>query len=179
MNESLVLTVIGPDRPGIVDRVASLVLEAGGSWRESRMAQLAGHFAGILHVTTPTERVAVLRSALVELQAEGLTVVVAAEPCEGGDANGQALALSVAGQDRPGIVQSISRTLAANGINVVALETEVVNAPWSGEPMFSARATLQAGPATDIDAIRTSLEGLANDLMVELELARPDADAPR
>ncbi|HLP77739.1 MAG TPA: ACT domain-containing protein, partial [Candidatus Paceibacterota bacterium] len=38
MQRSLVMTVIGQDRPGLVESIASLVTEHGGNWLESRMA---------------------------------------------------------------------------------------------------------------------------------------------
>ncbi len=44
----LVLTLIGPDRPGLVEAVAEPIAAHGGNWLESRMAHLAGQFAGIV-----------------------------------------------------------------------------------------------------------------------------------
>ena len=51
MQTSLVLTVIGPDRPGIVEQLSDQVLAVGGNWEESRMTRLAGKFAGLLRVS--------------------------------------------------------------------------------------------------------------------------------
>ena len=48
-------TVIGRDRPGLVQRLASLVADHGGNWLESRMSRLGGEFAGILRLTVPLE----------------------------------------------------------------------------------------------------------------------------
>ena len=47
---TLVLTLIGPDRAGLVEAVAAVVADHGGNWLESRMSRLAGQFAGILEV---------------------------------------------------------------------------------------------------------------------------------
>ena len=55
MQRLLVMTVIGQDRPGLVESVAALVAENGGNWLESRMSRLGGHFAGILRVEVPGE----------------------------------------------------------------------------------------------------------------------------
>src|SRR4051812_3506563 len=44
MQIPLVMTIIGPDRPGLVELLASLVAEHGGNWLESRMSHLAGQF---------------------------------------------------------------------------------------------------------------------------------------
>ncbi|MGI9430405.1 MAG: glycine cleavage system protein R, partial [Bythopirellula sp.] len=53
---SLVLTVLGQDRPGLVDAIAQAVADHGGNWVESRMAHLAGHFAGILRVEVDADQ---------------------------------------------------------------------------------------------------------------------------
>ena len=42
MEESLVMTVMGEDRPGLVEALARTVSERGGNWLESRMSHLAG-----------------------------------------------------------------------------------------------------------------------------------------
>jgi glycine cleavage system regulatory protein len=64
MRTSLIVTVIGEDRPGIVDQISDVVLAAGANWEESRMARLAGKFAGILRVSVDPARAADLAAGL-------------------------------------------------------------------------------------------------------------------
>src|SRR6185437_9456716 len=111
MQHSLVMTVIGNDRPGLVDSVASIVAEHGGNWLESRMSRLAGQFAGIVHVEVPAENELALTKALKTLDARGLTVVVHSGQRKAA-AGRQTSVLEIVGQDRPGIVRQISHTLA-------------------------------------------------------------------
>ncbi len=73
---TLVLTVIGPDQPGLVESLSATVAEQGGSWESSRMARLAGQFAGILEVVLPAENVGALEAALALLETTGLRVQV-------------------------------------------------------------------------------------------------------
>lgn len=56
MSESLVITMVAADRPGLVESVAACVADHGGNWVESRMARLAGHFAGVARVTVTAAR---------------------------------------------------------------------------------------------------------------------------
>src|SRR3954447_10262175 len=72
----LVMTVIGEDRPGLVESVARVVAEHGGNWLESRMSRLGGQFAGILRVEAPAEKQPALAAALEALRAHGLAVVI-------------------------------------------------------------------------------------------------------
>src|SRR5512144_2487868 len=98
------MTVIGPDRTGLVDSIAALVTEHGGNWLESRMSRLGGHFAGILRVEVPQEQEPQLVAALHKLEARGLTVVVHPdEPKPAPPTTGMRV-LELVGQDRPGIV---------------------------------------------------------------------------
>ena len=72
MQRLLVMTVIGQDRPGLVESVAALVAEHGGNWLESRMSRLGGQFAGILRVEVPGENEAAVVAALQKLESRGL-----------------------------------------------------------------------------------------------------------
>src|SRR3954462_12634812 len=75
-NTSLVLTVLGQDRPGLVESIARVVAEHGGNWIESRMAHVAGHFAGILRVEIGANQSEALTAALRGLAASGLELII-------------------------------------------------------------------------------------------------------
>lgn len=169
MSSTLVLTVIGSDRPGLVEALSDTVARHGGNWLESRMAHMAGKFAGILRVSVPPTEADALRAALTSLASTGLAVVV-----ESGDLAApepaHRMRLELLGADHPGIVREIARALAERGINVEELDTESVSAPMSGEPLFRATAELQAPASLSIEELRTKLEELAQDLMVDITL---------
>lgn len=163
------MTVIGKDRTGLVEAVARLVAEHGGNWLESRMCRLGGEFAGILRAHVPQNSRAALEQALAALP--DLTVVVRADESPPGAAERQLATLEVVGPDRPGIVREISRTLAAQGVNVEELATECSSAPMSGEPLFQARAKLQLPASVTVCALQQSLEQTLSGLTVEVRLA--------
>ena len=169
MQTSLVLTVIGDDKPGIVERLSAEILAAGANWEESRMARLAGKFAGLLRVSVDAARAEALAARLTTLRDAGLAVVVE----RSGDAQGgtfRALRLELVGNDHPGIIRDISRVLAEHRVNIEELETDITSAPMSGETMFRARAQLRIPSSVTIDSLRTRLEALAGELMVDLTL---------
>jgi glycine cleavage system regulatory protein len=169
--ESLVVTLVGPDRPGLVNLLADCGRTHGASWEESRMATLAGQFAGIVHFAVPAEHAAALASALQALAKGGLQVLVASGTRAAGAATvGRALRLELVGQDRPGIVRDISKALAELSVSIHELETEITSAAMSGEHLFNARAVLLVPPDVRTAALRRVLEGLANELMVDLTL---------
>lgn len=174
----LVLTLIGADRPGLVEAVADVVAKSGGNWLESRMAHLAGKFAGILRVEVPADKAAGVLSALANLEAQGLKVV--GEPAKASpatQAGGRSLDLDVVGLDRPGIVRELSQLLASSGANVEELATDRISAAMSGEMLFVAKARVQLPSSADLAGLRSSLERLANDLMVEIKLVETALEA--
>ena len=173
MNSDVVLTLLGPDRPGLVEAVADAIAGHGGNWLESRMAHLAGKFAGILRVEVPAERVEALAVALARLEGKGLRIIVDTEGASAPPRPARLMELDLVGLDRPGLVREVSRLLAQQHINVEELTTDRSSAPMSGEMMFRARARLNVPAGVDTAAVRSSLERLAGDLMVEIRLADP------
>jgi glycine cleavage system regulatory protein len=171
MARALVLTVIGEDRPGLVEALAALIAAHGGSWDESRMARLAGHFAGVVQIHLPEDRSEALVAALPELADRGLSVTVVDSDWSLANVDHRrSIRLELVGQDRPGIVREISAALAALGVSVQDLRTVVESAPMTGEPLFRAEAELAPPDGVEIEAIRGRLERIADELMVDISL---------
>lgn len=175
----LVITLLGPDRPGLVESVAEPIAAHGGNWLESRMAHLAGQFAGILRIELPEGRAEALTEALQRLRANGLEVLVApspAPPAAPAPPLRDILELDLLGTDRPGIVREIARALAEERVNIEELVTDRTAAAMSGELLFRARARVLVPARADLGRLRTRLERVASDLMVEVKLAPPAAE---
>jgi glycine cleavage system regulatory protein len=167
MQTPLVLTVISADKPGLVESIAQVINRHGGNWLESRMARMAGQFAGILRVDIAEQKVEPLRVDLNGLTAQGINVQVAVS-AQAELPQQSVLHLNLVGNDRLGIVHEVSQVLARHGVNVEALDTGCEPAPMSSEMLFRAQATLGVYPQTDLAALRQDLENIAADLMVEL-----------
>jgi glycine cleavage system regulatory protein len=168
MQIPLVMTVIGKDRPGLVESVASLVAQHGGNWLESRMCRLGGEFAGILRIHVGADQEQPLFQALKGLQSQGLSVVVHPDRAEPVAIGHKLAALEIVGQDRPGIVRQISSALARQGINVEEFSSECGSAPMSGETLFKAEAKLLIPDSCPVGELRRELEQIAGDLMVDI-----------
>ncbi len=170
---ALTLTLIGADRPGLVRALSERVAAAGGNWLESRMARLAGQFAGILLVEVPSGEVERFLADLRTLEGEGLRATVVHGLREEQPAQHRTLLLELVGQDRPGIVREIAQALAGRGVNIEELTTRVVSGSFSGESLFEAEARLRVPPEVPADDLRDLLEKLANELMVDISLDQP------
>jgi len=171
----LVLTIISDDKPGVVELLAQTINQHQGNWLESRMAQLAGKFAGILQVAVDSDRESALREALHNLSEQGLKVVVesAADTLK---PTGKEFQFSVVGSDRPGIVFEIAQAFASRHINMSELETACSSMPWSGEPMFEATGLIQVPKSVNMDELHEQLDIIADELAVDIRLESPTDD---
>jgi glycine cleavage system regulatory protein len=167
---TFILTVIGDDRPGLVSALSAPINAHGASWERSQMSRLAGKFAGIVLVAVADEKLDALVADLTALDAQGLHVAIERtdKPAERAS---QRLHLELLGADHPGIVAEISASLATRQVSIEELITDVRDAPMSGGTLFEARAVLNAPPSTSTDDLRSMLEGLAHELMVEIRLS--------
>lgn len=169
MTTYLVLTIIGDDKPGLVEKLAKVVADNSGNWLHSSMSQLAGKFAGILQVSVPDKSADKLIADLntlsdsLRLLIERVDLVINSPPM-------RTINLSLVGNDRPGIIREVSRALAKSAVNVEDLETECMPAPMSSDILFRARAVLRVPETVDLDGLRDELERIADDLIVEIQL---------
>lgn len=166
---TFILTVLGDDRPGLVSAISAPINAHGANWERSRLSRLEGKFAGIVVVSAPDAAYDALVVDLKSLADQGLQVTLErTDLIEDGEA--LRLALHLLGADRPGIVAEISAALAALSVNIEDLSTEVREAPMAGGMLFEAHADLVAPPGTRTDEVRTMLEALADELMVDIDL---------
>ena len=169
MQTHLVVTIVGPDRTGLVESLARLVAEHDGNWLESRMCRLGGEFAGILRVQLPTTRRDALEKALAAIA--NLKIVVQSDDASVSDAPPAFATLEVIGPDRPGIVREVTHALAKLGVNLEELTTECSSAPMSGEPLFQARAKLLLPPGVTVSTLKHSLAPAAGEMGLEFSLS--------
>ncbi|WP_100656020.1 glycine cleavage system protein R [Alteromonas flava] len=166
--KSLVMTLIGEDKTGLVDSLAKAVRKHGGNWQASRFAHMAGQFAGFVEVTIAEELADELVETINALPHVSIQMVnvKATEKSQGKIVN-----FSVMGNDKPGIVSEITAILQQFNINIQKFSSECVSAPNWGNLMFQAELTVELPEDVELDAIQEALEAIANDLVVDISFA--------
>ena len=166
---SLVVTAIGTDRPGIVRQLSERAQGFGANWAGSRMANLSGQFAGIVHFEVPADKADALTEALLGLEASsGLRIVIAKSIVPPVVAGRRVVLLELVGPDRPGIVREMSRSLADRGVSIEELHTEIVSADSAGHT-FKVRALLMVPEKMTNPELQRGLESLASEMSVDIE----------
>jgi methionyl-tRNA formyltransferase len=166
---SLVATIMGRDRPGIVSSLADCAQRFGANWAASRMGRAAGEFAGMVQFDVPRGSAEALTRSLRALESGGLHVVVAESGTAPAPASMRAFDLELVGDDQVGIVSRLTRLLAQRGISIENLHTEIAGG-GSGKQTFRIGAHLLVPAAVSADALRQELAGLAGEMAVDIGL---------
>lgn len=166
---ALVLSVAGADRPGLTEALAGAVLSADGNWLESHLSRLGGLYVGSVLVDVPDGQVEALRAAVKRVDAEGLEVRIA-PAAKGSTAGGREVDFTLVGQDRPGIVRQVTAVFSRLGANIEAFDTGLTPEPHTGGALFRITARLRLPRSTAIEAVRSALEDLSAEIMVDVSL---------
>lgn len=167
MTDILVLTVIGNDKKGLVEKLSETIAINHGNWLESQVARLAEKFIGIVTFSVATEQTETIIAALNSLSELGLQVTV--ESATGHQEEGQLIALSVVGNDKPGIIKEVSQILHGLHVNVKELKSFCEPAPMSSEMLFKADMLLSVPPQVSLQQLEEAIETIGSDLMVDLK----------
>lgn len=171
MRTSILFTLTGPDRVGIVEEVTGVLLGLDANVESSRMARLGGEFAILMLLDMPAEKTSQLESAFSSLAAQGYQL--AAKPTSRVETTGRPYRVEVRGADHEGIIRQIAKGLAESGVNIESVETGTSQAPNTGTPLFTMSALVAVPESVeDSDWISTLMDaGEASGVDVEVSEA--------
>lgn len=164
---TLILTVAGAGRPGLVSAVAELTGAYGCNWENSSLAELAGTFAGVIQLTVADDRVDELREALRGLEGM-LAVTVSTGADTASPAEDRRVSVTVLGDDRPGIVREVTGVLSSHALSIQSMTTQTRDAAMAGGRLFESAVTATMPASVDLDALRADIEQLTHDLQVDI-----------
>ena len=175
---SLVVSIVGTDRHGIVSSLADRAERFGANWAASRLTRLATEFAGTVHFEVPRENADALASALRGLESSGLQIVIARSDGATVPDSLRSVELELVGEDRLGIVSRLTKILAERSVSIESIHTEIIRSGVSGKQTFKIEAHLLVPAALSVDALRLELGTLASEMMVDIALGERQAPAP-
>jgi glycine cleavage system transcriptional repressor len=168
--ESLAITVVGHDRPGIIARTAEVLSAYGMNLEDSSMTLLRGHFAMTL-VCAGDRPAGEVEQALAAAIDPTLSVTVRAVPDESDrEPVGSTYLVTVHGADRLGIVARLAGTIAEAGGNITDLTTRLAG------DLYVLLAEVDLPPVADVAALGTALSAASRELGVETTLRRVEND---
>lgn len=163
----LIITLVGEDKPGLLGNLANIVFEHNGNWLASNFAHMANQFAGFVEVHIPADKEQDLTQALIAQPDVQVTV----NPGSQAQASTfKVAAISLIGNDKPGIVQEIAQAIRNLHLNIEEFESLCESAASSGTTMFKANVQVKIPNDFNLDTLQEAVETVANDLMVDIEL---------
>ncbi len=172
MASYLIITAVGPDRPGLVDDLASYLADREVNIEGSRMAAFGGEFAVIMLASGANDQIEALAADPSGLAASAGLQVFAKHtdpPSSRPAPPSLPFKIMAAGMDHPGIVQDLAEVLHAFAVNIESMDTKVAPAPVSGTPVFTMEAALSVPAAVKIRELRRALDELGDDLNMDVE----------
>lgn len=173
MTQELVVTAVGPDRPGIASDFTGHVHAAGANLADTRMANLRGQFALIALVQGTTEVLEDVRRRMKESGPRmGLAIEFHTPTAKGAVAarDGVPFRLKTYSMDQPGIVHRFTAYLREHHINVEELETRLESAPFMGSPVFTMELVMLVPKNVSIKALHRELDELGDKLNCDVDL---------
>jgi len=166
--ETVVLTVITPDRPGVVQQLSDVIRAQGGNWLESSLSRLGGQFAGVVSVSIDAKELNNLQTRLKELAVQNIQVEVHKQVALAINSSTYLFEIDVEANDRTGIVEEISTALADQNINVEKITTRCESASMAGYDLFKARIKVSLQDDMPPENLEKVLENVSDDVMVTL-----------
>lgn len=155
MDQLIVISALGTDRPGIVQALSKAVLEYDGNIMDSRMTVLGGEFAVLMLVAGNAATLDSLEAGQQQL-ADQLNLRITLKRTRAPEASSAALPyeVEVVAMDNPGIVHEIALFFSGRNINIDDLHTGTYAAPHTGTRMFSLHLTLSMNAEHSVAQLR-------------------------
>lgn len=168
----LIVTAVGPDRPGLVADLTRHVFEEGASLADSRMVNLRGHFALLALIEGSPQVLASLQRKLESDSAEmGLRLeMYEADKATSRAPGGVPYRLKVYSNDQPGIAARVTALLRQHSVNVEEMETRVESAPFAGTPLFVLEGVVTLPQGTSARKMREELGALGEKIGCDIDL---------
>jgi glycine cleavage system transcriptional repressor len=159
--QHLILTAMGPDQVGLVERLSAFISHRGCNIEDSKMAVFCGEFAVIVLISGDPVELDRVAGEYSEIEREvGLSITVKKPFVKKAAESVVSYKLTASCMDHPGIVYHISGMLRGLGVNIEAMETKTYSAPVSGTPLFRLEANLAVPVRMKIDDVRERLAQL-------------------
>jgi glycine cleavage system transcriptional repressor len=165
----LIVTAVGPDRPGLVGQLTGHLHAAGANILDTRMVNLRGRFA-VLVLLEAADLTAIKSTLPPAAQALGLTVHLTDHAAPTPKPAGIPFKLKTYSLDQPGLVHRVSEVLRTHGINIEELSARQDSAPFAGDPLFIMEMRLSVPPAVTVRKLRADLEAACESLNADLDL---------
>lgn len=171
MKKFLILNLVGKDRPGIVDEVSKILVGYDANIEDSRMAALGGCFSIMALFSCEEDNFDDVTRDLSTLKNKGFAISLheAVDPALVAEKKAIPFEIEVQSMDHPGIVQELVHVLHQFNLNIQSLDTQVTNAPLSGDPLFNLFLKAELEDESSVAAVQAEVGKIAKKMDLDLK----------
>ncbi|QBQ53243.1 glycine cleavage system protein R [Nitrosococcus wardiae] len=168
MQQHLVISAIGRDRPGLLKELSGTILDSGCHIEDSRMVLLGAEFAILLIASGSWSAVAKLEAMLPALK-QRLDLAVLSKRTESRPSNHKLMpyAVEAISLDQPNIVHELAYFFASRNITIEELSTRRYPALHTGAPLFSVSFIIHLPVDLSIAILREQFMELCDNLNLD------------
>lgn len=171
----IIISAVGPDRPGIVGELTGHLHALGGNILDSRMVNFRGEFALMILLEIADDAASRLPRELPERGRQmGLNLFITPQTASTRSAEGLRYRLKTYSMDQPGIVSRLTNLLRQHQVNIEELVAHQESAAFAGSPLFVTEMRLTVPPQVAVRQLRVDLETLCNELNCDVDLEPAD-----
>ena len=168
MSQLIVISAIGPDRAGVVQDIAEVILNCDGNIEESRMTTLGSDFAMLLLVSGNWHTLSRLEKDLDKLcQSGDLSVSIKKTEEKPTEDDRMPYAVDVVALDQQGIVFNLANFFASRDIEIADVATRSYAAAHTGAPMFAVQMAVNVPSSVHIAQLREEFLELSDRLNLD------------
>ena len=159
MNRTII-TAIGIDRPGLVNKITSIINQNNGNIENSKMIKIDDQFAIIMEFSI-VENIDSIKENLEAI--DDLEIYYKSAKSNKNIKKPTSKYL-IKGADDQGIVKTISNYFKGRNLNITELDTFIESAPVTGSPLFNLKIVVEYDSATNLDKVKKELEQICEQL---------------
>ena len=170
--DNLILTAVGPDKIGLVEKISEFIVQQGCNIEDSKMAVFCGEFALIVLISGASKNLLKIANAYNELETlTGLHVWLKRPTSKKSVEPSLPYKLTASCMDHPGVVHRLSSILSNLAINIESMETKTYPAPVSGTPIFRLEALISIPAKLNVKALRGRFAEIEREENIDIDLS--------
>ena len=169
--KNFIIHISGLDRVGFISDISKEISSLNGNIEVSKMIKLGADFNMLILISLDPKHIDTFKKSLN--QYSDLSFMIK-ETLSNSDNNNNKFIFRLKGADNEGIVHYFTRLFSELNINILDLETKILNAPTTGSPLFYIKATIIISEYDSINKLEKSIANIENKKNVVIKFSEYD-----
>ena len=164
--EQIIIYVNGKDRIGLISDITKQISNLNGNVETSKMIKLGQDFNMLMLISINSQKIDLLNDNLSLY--DDLNISIKKTLNNSTNLNNKYIFI-LKGADTEGIVHQCTQLFSDLNINIIDLETQLINAPVTGTPLFYIKAVISISKDISLQTIRNQIDNLESKANVKIK----------